>query len=76
MNKLKRTQDSPYTVEVQAFEIEKVNLSEVPDSRANHTTNWGNASDRFTTGAKLLNGVEKPYLIIVNFLIVYSLFLQ
>ena len=61
---------------MQAFEIEKVNLSEVPDSRENHTTNWGNASDRFTTGAKLLNGVEKSYFIIEVFLIPYSLFLQ
>ena len=52
---------TPYTVEVEAFEIEKVNLSEVPINKLDLVTSRGNASDRFTNGTNLLDKVEKSY---------------
>jgi hypothetical protein len=48
---------------VQAFKIEKVNLLDVPEGRANRTTQGEMASNRFTDGANLLDGVEKSYLL-------------
>ena len=50
---------TPYVVEVQAFELEK--LPDVSVSRDSRTSNWRNASESYILGAKLLKGVEKSY---------------
>ena len=50
---------SPYIIEVQALELEKIKPSEVPVSKTNLTSNRGNASEVFTFGAKLLKVAKK-----------------
>ena len=42
----------------------KIKPSEVSADKASLATNWRNASEGFTLGAKLLQGVEKNYEII------------
>lgn len=54
-------QITPYSVEVQAIELTKIKLSDVPEGEIYNTTQWENASKSFTSGAKLLNGVKKSY---------------
>ena len=53
---------SPYAVEVEAFEIEKIESPEVPaDSHKGIATKWEDASDSSISGTKLLKGIEKSY---------------
>lgn len=54
-------QITPYAVEVQAIELTKIKLSDVPEGEIYNTTRWENASKSYVVGAKLLKGVEKSY---------------
>lgn len=52
---------APYTVEVEAFRLERTEPSKVSAGRTNHTTHRRSNIDGFVSGAKLLKGVEKSY---------------